>query len=233
MIVAGWCVYSDDSETKKVLDTALKLKDAGVDWFRTKLWAGGTRPERWVPGIGKDGVCTLEAISEIMPAGTEVQTPEHIEACRDLDYIWIGARNCNNFGLLMALSGWSKPIILKRGAGNTVKEMYNLVSILKEVIGVTGDIYVCERGITTFNRTEEIRFTADFSGMCEMMDLGLNVMFDVSHASFDKTKFKRLYDAAKAIGVEHFMFEVYENVDDATSDKQMAISIDELKEIIK
>ena len=67
----------------------------------------------------------------------------------DVDVLQVGARNMQNFDLLRELGKLRKPILLKRGLANTLKEL--LMSA--EYIMASGNeqVILCERGIRTFD----------------------------------------------------------------------------------
>jgi hypothetical protein len=67
MIIAGPCLYADFTDRERVLDTAKALKGT-VDFFRCKLWGGGTTPEKYQAGFGNKGLADLDFIRmEMLP----------------------------------------------------------------------------------------------------------------------------------------------------------------------
>ena len=79
----------------------------------------------------------------------------------DVDMLQVGARNMQNFDLLRELGKLDKPILLKRGLANTLKEL--LMSA--EYIMASGNerVILCERGIRTFS--DYTRNTLDISAV--------------------------------------------------------------------
>ena len=66
----------------------------------------------------------------------------------DIDLIQVGAKNMQNYTLLEALGKLDKPVLLKRGNGNTIEELlYSAEYILSNG---NPNVILCERGIRTF-----------------------------------------------------------------------------------
>ena len=85
-----------------------------------------------------------------------------------------------NFELLKALGKLDKPVLLKRGWANTVKEL--LTSAEHIMSGGNEQIVLCERGIRTFETAT--RNTLDLSAVAVIKDLSrLPVIVDPSHAT--------------------------------------------------
>lgn len=72
----------------------------------------------------------------------------HIPLFEEVDLIQVGARNMQNFELLKELGKLQKPILLKRGLANTMKEW--LMSAEYIMAGGNENVILCERGIRTF-----------------------------------------------------------------------------------
>ena len=162
MIIAGPCLFVDDYDAKEIYDTSLALRGV-VDMFRCKLWGGGTLPIRYFPGVGARGLPLLETINQFLPAGTEVQTPEHVDLCGGLDFLWIGARNSQNYALLEAVAKFKGSIFIKRGFGMTINETMGLFDIMKAVH--SREVYIVERGVTIFDRLDNSRWSPDLEGV--------------------------------------------------------------------
>ena len=98
----------------------------------------------------------------------------------DVDVLQVGARNMQNFDLLRELGKLRKPILLKRGLANTLKEL--LMSA--EYIMASGNeqVILCERGIRTFD--DYTRNTLDLAAVPMLHELThLPVIVDPSHAT--------------------------------------------------
>lgn len=234
MILAGNCLYIDDSFGKEVWDTAIGLRSADI--FRCKIWGGGTTNEKYFSGIGEKGLKLLKKINDhILPVATEIQIPEHLDICRNnIDHIWIGARNSQNYALLEKAAKWPGRVFVKRGFGMTMDELIGIYDIM--VKRHNKKIYVVERGINTFDRTPDLRWGLDFRGVVylkkERPDIFDNLLLDASHGSGYFAYIEDTYEAFKHLGVKHFMFEVYANVKEAVTDKYQGISVDYFEKIV-
>ena len=92
----------------------------------------------------------------------------------------IGTRNMANFGLLQAVGGAGKPVLLKRGMTATIEEWL----MAAEYIAQRGnlDVVLCERGIRTFEPAT--RNTLDISAVPVVQAKShLPVIVDPSHAA--------------------------------------------------
>lgn len=232
MIIAGWCLLTEKNYEIELIKTAKELAEIPeVRWFRCKIWGGGTTPEVWNYGIGNAGIEVLEYINKnIMPVMTEVRTLEQINLCRNLDGLWIGARNAQNYDIYKDLQYTNKKIIIKRHPAMTIDETVGIYNIA-QMLGIR-DVTICERGIATHDRKPENRWRPDYLGMLQLMAKGIPICFDISHSSAYPEYFKRLYDGAKMMGINDFMIEVYNDKKNMLTDKQWGIDINELKNII-
>jgi chorismate mutase len=103
-LIAGPC--SAESE-EQLLETAKKLKDNDISFFRAGIWKPRTHPGSF-EGVGIKGLRWLAKVKEItsLPVGTEVAIPEHVKACikYNIDVLWIGARTTPNPFAVQALA---------------------------------------------------------------------------------------------------------------------------------
>ncbi len=85
----------------------------------------------------------------------------HLPLFEDVDVIQVGARNMQNFELLKELGKTRKPILIKRGLANTIKEL--LMSAEYIMASGNENVILCERGIRTFETAT--RNTLDLSAV--------------------------------------------------------------------
>ena len=98
----------------------------------------------------------------------------------DVDVLQVGARNMQNFDLLRELGKLRKPILLKRGLANTLKEL--LMSAEYIMANGNEQVILCERGIRTFD--DYTRNTLDLAAVPMLHELThLPVIVDPSHAT--------------------------------------------------
>ena len=243
MIFAGNCLYIDDTgmnsgnDTEDILKTAESLKGVATH-FRVKLWGGGTRVDKYFSGVGYCGLNALEKINdEIMPVGTECQITGHIHMSLDsCDYIWVGARNAQNYGLLEEIASCidNEMVLIKRGSDMTIDDTIGLYDICKKIYKIK-ELYIVERGISTFDRLPTSRWSPDLKGVIrikhERPDIFKNLVVDCSHSVGDSNWIHDTYRAFKAIGIQHFMFECTHDGKSRT-DKNHMLSTAQLKEIL-
>lgn len=235
VIIAGPCSWIEPSQEKSIKDTAGALLNLSVNnnleiWFRCKLWLGGTTPEKFAVGVEEAGLPSLHKIEEIMPTGTEIQTPYQMDYCRGLSYIWVGARSSQNYGLLKYACLFPGNVLVKRHPGMTLDEIIGVYDICEQIY--KKKIYIIERGINTFDRKPESRWTPDFKGIIQLKQLRPDIFertfVDVSHSVSDKAYIPDVYNAFKAIGVENYMVEC--TIDGKSkTDCGQVMSIDELE----
>jgi 3-deoxy-D-arabino-heptulosonate 7-phosphate (DAHP) synthase len=238
LIIAGNCSYLDISEQKHIIDNAYELKAIGVDYFRCKLWLGGTTPEKFMKGIESEGIQTLNWIDKnVIATGTEIHIPEQFALCDKMSYIWIGARNARNYSLLNII-GKVKPdkqeIMIKRAPDMIIAETIGLYDICVKKFNFCP--YIIERGQVNIDRLEDSRWSPDIKGVIrikqERPDIFDRLVIDCSHSVGRKEYIKDIYKAFKAVDCKHYMFESTLDGKSKTDERQM-LSVKELKNIIE
>jgi 3-deoxy-7-phosphoheptulonate synthase len=223
VIMAGPCAVED---LESLSQTAQTLMANGIPFMRAGAYKPRTSPYSF-QGLGKKG---LEILAEVK-AKTGIRIVTEITSVTDLpdylpliDIIQVGARNMQNFELLKALGRTDKPVLLKRGFGNTIEEWLDAA----EYILLEGNrrIILCERGIRTFET--ETRNTLDISSVPIIKKITrLPVIVDPSHASGRSDLIAPLAMASVAAGANGLLIEVHVDPKRALSDKQQALSLDE------
>ena len=235
MIFVGNCLFTSLSEKDKIKDTAKALQGLATH-FRIKLFGGGTKADRYYEGVGKKGIYILQWIqNELMPVGTEIQIPSHIAECNDLAYLWVGARSSRNYALLQALCTlYDGNIMLKRGMDMTIQETIDLYDLIVERYDRYP--YIIERGEVTIDRQEDSRWSPDLKGSIrikqERHDIFDRLIIDCSHSVGKKEYIQDTYQAFKAIGCQHYMFECSIDGKSLTDQRQM-LSVKKLENILK
>ncbi|CAG1002672.1 partial 3-deoxy-7-phosphoheptulonate synthase, partial [Anaerolineae bacterium] len=187
-----------------------------------RILRGGAFKPRTSPydfqGLGTDGLKLLaEAKKETgLPIISELMDPRDTELmCEYVDIIQIGARNMQNFRLLMEVGKAGKPVLLKRGLSATLKEF--LMSA--EYIASQGNskIILCERGIRTFETAT--RNTLDLSAVPVLKEeTHLPIFIDPSHSAGRWNLVAPLAKAAIAVGADGLMIEVHTDPENALCD---------------
>ena len=120
--------------------------------------------------------------------------------------IQVGARNMQNFDLLRRLGELRKPILLKRGLANTLKEL--LMSAEYIMAGGNEQVILCERGIRTFD--DYTRNTLDLAAVPMLHELThLPVIVDPSHATGRANLVLPMALASAACGADGLIIEVH------------------------
>jgi len=162
-----------------------------------------------------------------MPVVTEVVDARDVELVTEYaDMLQVGSRNMANFGLLQAVGGSGKPVLLKRGMTATIEEWL----MAAEYIAQRGnlDIVLCERGIRTFEPAT--RNTLDISAVPVVHTKShLPVIVDPSHAAGLRELVVPLSRAAIAVGADGVIVDVHPRPEDALCDGPQAILGSELR----
>jgi 3-deoxy-7-phosphoheptulonate synthase len=235
MIIAGPCLMYDKSDNDWVIETALQCAEAGFDMFRCKLWGGGTSKEKWFDGVGQDGIKILYDIDNIIiPAGTEVRTPEEFAMCKNLSFVWVGARNCQNYSLMKSMAKSEQTVLIKRGQWLGVDSAIKMYQCWKEMLP-NAKVYLCERGTIGIDRPDGSRFALSLNDILMIAEkIGKeNLFVDISHAVEDAQYIEASYKSLKAIGIDNFMFECYNDISKTKTDVKQAVSVQRLKEIVR
>jgi len=131
------------------------------------------------------------------------------------DMLQVGARNMQNFALLKEIGKTKRPVLLKRGMANTLKEL--LMSAEYIMSQGNYDVVLCERGIRTFE--DYTRNTCDLSAVPALKELShLPVIVDPSHGTGVRSLVTPLSKAAVAVGADGLIIEVHPNPEEAYSD---------------
>jgi 3-deoxy-7-phosphoheptulonate synthase len=189
---------------------------------------GGAYKPRTSPyafqGLEEEGLRLLdEARSETgLPFVTEVITPTDVPLVAEYaDMLQIGARNMQNFALLKAIGKTSRPVLLKRGMANTLKEL--LMSAEYVLSQGNYNVVLCERGIRTFE--DYTRNTCDLSAVPSLKELShLPVIVDPSHGTGVRSLITPVSKAAVAVGADGLIIEVHPNPEEAFSDGAQSLT---------
>lgn len=225
-IIAGPC--SVESE-EQIIAVAKSVKESGATMLRGGAFKPRTSPYDF-QGLRAEGIeLLLEAKKETgLPIVTEIMDASHLHLFEDVDVIQVGARNMQNFELLKELGRTKKPILLKRGLANTLKEL--LMSAEYIIAGGNENIMLCERGIRTFETYT--RNTLDLSAVPMLKELShLPVVVDPSHASGISRLVKPMALAATASGADGLMIEVHNDPVHALCDGAQSLTPEQFADV--
>ena len=226
-IMAGPC--SVESE-EQIISIAEDVKKSGATFLRGGAFKPRTSPYAF-QGLGCEGIELLKAAKKItgLPIVTELMSITQLEFFEDVDIIQIGARNMQNFTLLKELGSCGKPILLKRGLANTVKEL--LMSAEYIMAGGNENIILCERGIRSFDNFT--RNVLDLSAIPYLKKVShLPVIVDPSHATGLAWMVPTMSKAAVACGADGIIVEVHNNPQEALCDGEQSITPTEFDKLM-
>ncbi len=219
VVMGGPCAVENERVLREI---ALELKKSGCSVLRGGAFKPRTSPYSF-QGLGEDGLKMLQAVAgELgMVTITEVMDPRDVGLVeRYVDMLQIGARNMQNFNLLKEVGLQQKPVLLKRGLANTVKEL--LMSAEYILSGGNFNVCLCERGIRTFE--EATRNTLDISAVPVVKQLShLPIVVDPSHAAGKWGLVAPLSKAAVACGADGLIIEVHTRPEEALSDGSQSL----------
>ncbi len=225
-IIAGPCSVENKEQ---IIGIAQSIKASGAGLLRGGAFKPRTSPYDF-QGLKAEGLELLFEARKLtgMPIVTEIMNANHIPLFEDVDVIQVGARNMQNFELLKELGKTKKPILLKRGLANTLKEL--LMSAEYIMSEGNPNIMLCERGIRTFETYT--RNTLDLSAVPMLKDLThLPVVIDPSHATGIAKLVRPMAMAAVAAGADAVMIEVHNDPQNAMSDGPQSVTPAEFSEI--
>ncbi len=219
VVMAGPCSVENE---KLLIDIARKVKKSGATMLRGGAFKPRTSPYAF-QGLGEKGLKYLaEARKETgLKVVTELMDVRDTGlVCKYTDVIQIGARNMQNFNLLREVGKTRKPVLLKRGMSNTIKEfLMSAEYILSEG---NFDVMLCERGIRTFE--DSTRFTLDISAIPVIKSLShLPVIIDPSHATGKWGLVNAASKGAVAAGADGLIIEVHPKPEEAFSDGEQSL----------
>lgn len=218
-IIAGPCSVENEAQ---VMEIAKAVKASGATMLRGGAFKPRTSPYDF-QGLKADGIeLLLRAKKETgLPIVSEIMNANHLPLFEDVDVIQVGARNMQNFELLKELGRTRKPILLKRGLANTLKEL--LMSAEYIMAGGNENVILCERGIRTFETYT--RNTLDLSAIPMLRELThLPIIIDPSHATGMARLVKPMALAAAAAGADGLMIEVHNDPPHALCDGAQSLT---------
>jgi 3-deoxy-7-phosphoheptulonate synthase len=228
-VMAGPCsVESRD----QLFETADSVAGAGATILRGGAFKPRTSPYSF-QGLGVEALRYLAEARERtgLPVITEVMEPNQVDIVAEYaDILQIGTRNMQNYSLLTAVGRVARPVMLKRGYGATVEEWLMAAEYI--VSSGNPNVILCERGIRTFETYT--RNTLDLAAVPLLHHLThLPVIVDPSHATGKRWLVKPLAIGGVAVGADGVMVEVHPNPEDALSDAEQQLTIEQFREMME
>ena len=227
-IIAGPCSVETEDQVETI---AKAVKESGAGMLRGGAFKPRTSPYDF-QGLHGEGIRILLEVKKRtgMPIITEIMDIGHLPLFEQVDVIQVGARNMQNFELLKELGRINKPILLKRGLANNIKEL--LMSAEYIMAGGNEQIILCERGVRTFETYT--RNTLDLSAVAVLHELShLPVVVDPSHATGAARYVKPMAMAAAACGADGLMIEVHNDPKHALCDGPQSLTPEQFDDVAK
>ena len=227
-VIAGPCAVENAEMINQAADTCRAL---GVGVMR----GGAFKPRTSPYDFQGHGLAALEWLASAahtrgMGIVTEVLEPADVETVAEqADMLQIGARNMQNFALLRAVGKTNRPVLLKRGAGATVKEWLCAAEYI--LLEGNKNVVLCERGSKGFEG--DTRNTLDLqAALLAKQWSHLPVIIDPSHSSGRPELVGPLCCAAKAAGLDGVIVEMHPCKEEALCDREQALRPSDLAEIV-
>ncbi len=221
-VMAGPC--SVESE-KQLMTTAEAVKAAGATMLRGGAFKPRTSPYEF-QGLGEKGLKLLaKARKETgLAVITELLSENHAGLVAEYaDIIQIGARNAQNFQLLIAAAKTGKPVLLKRGLSMKIEEW--LLAGEYVLANENPNLMFCERGIRTFETYT--RNTLDLSTIPIIkLESHCPIVIDPSQGAGRADLVAAMCKGAVAMGADALLIEVHPNPAEAWSDGAQQLTLE-------
>lgn len=227
-LIAGPC--SVESE-EQIVSIAKDVKKSGANMLRGGAFKPRTSPYDF-QGLKAEGLELLKIARKEtgLPIVSEIMNVGDLHLFEDVDVLQVGARNMQNFDLLRELGRTEKPILLKRGLANTLKEL--LMSAEYIMASGNENVILCERGIRTFS--DYLRNTLDLSAVPMLHELShLPVIVDPSHATGMARMVSPMALAAVGAGCDGLIIEVHNDPAHALCDGAQSLTPADYDKLVK
>ncbi len=227
-LMAGPCSVEN---AEQLFSTADAVKAAGATILRGGAYKPRTSPYEF-QGLGKEGLRLLREARDRtgLKIITEVLSERDVEhVAETADILQIGARNAQNFQLLVECAHTKKPVLLKRGLSERIEEWLLAAEYL--LAHGNPNVMLCERGIRTFETYT--RNTLDLSAVAiAKRESHLPVIVDPSQGCGRADLVIALCVGAVAMGADGLLVEVHPNPAEALSDGQQQVTFDGFRELV-
>ncbi len=228
-MIAGPCAVESRDQLFRIAEFA---KRCGARFLRGGAFKPRTSPYSF-QGLGIEGLRILEDAAKQFDIRivTEAKDCATLPAVAEVaDVIQIGSRNMQNFSLLEAAGRLRKPVLLKRGMGARLSELF----MAAEYIVAQGNpnVMLCERGIRTFETTTRNTFDVGAIAMMKRRT-HLPVVADPSHGIGIQWAVPAMARAAVVAGADAVMVEIHNDPPHALSDGQQALTLPEFEQLAR
>jgi 3-deoxy-7-phosphoheptulonate synthase len=218
-LMAGPCSVENAGQ---LFATAEAVKAGGATVLRGGAYKPRTSPYEF-QGLGPEGLRLLAEARDRtgLKIVTEVLSERDVGHVAEVaDILQIGARNAQNYQLLIEVARSGRPVLLKRGMSEKIEEWL----LAAEYILAHGNPHVmlCERGIRTFET--HTRNTLDLAAVAiAKRESHLPVIVDPSQGCGRADLVVALCCGAAAVGADGLLVEVHPNPAEAMSDGQQQV----------
>ena len=221
VIMAGPCSVES---REQIFAAARAVQSAGAQILRGGAYKPRTSPYAF-QGLGLEGLKLLKEVSDetgILTV-TEVMSPEDVDkVAAHVDILQIGARNMQNYPLLIAAGKSGHPTLLKRGPSASLDEFLLAAEYLLH--HGTQNVMLCERGVHPLDRAYT-RNTLDLNAVPVLKHIShLPVIVDPSHGVGVARYVPALCRAALAAGADGLIVEVHPCPKEALSDGAQSLT---------
>ena len=221
-----------------MLEIAEQIKQSNAHILRGGAYKPLTFPYRSEKYFetGIDGLKWLQKAGQefSMPTVSEATSEENVdEVANYVSMIQIGTRNMQNFNLLKKAARTMKPILLKRGFGNSLRDFLGAAEyILNEG---NSNIILCERGVVApHTHRATSRFLLDLQIVPAIKEIShLPIITDPSHATFWAPWVSSMALASIAAGAAGIMIEVHPDPKNAAVDPLQPLNYHQFKNLMK
>jgi 3-deoxy-7-phosphoheptulonate synthase len=228
-VMTGPCAVESYDQMREAARVA---KEAGATVLRAGAFKPRTSPYSF-QGLQEEGLKILKRAGGETGLITisEVMQPDLVELVGSyVDILQIGARNMQNFPLLIEAGRSGLPVLLKRGPSSTIDEFLLAAEYLLH--HDNRKVLLCERGVHPLDRSYT-RNTLDLNAVPVLKEVShLPVIVDPSHGSGVSRYVPALALAAVAAGADGLMIEMHPNPKAALSDGAQSLTPDQLQELM-
>jgi 3-deoxy-7-phosphoheptulonate synthase len=221
-VMAGPCSVEDE---RQLMTTAHAVRAAGATILRGGAFKPRTSPYEF-QGLGEKGLKLLAKARRQtgLAVITELLSQDHAELVAEYtDIIQIGARNAQNFQLIIAAARTGKPVLLKRGLSMKIEEW--LLAGEYVLANENPNLMFCERGIRTFETYT--RNTLDLSTIPIIKNEShCPIVIDPSQGAGRADLVAAMCKGAVAMGADALLIEVHPNPAEALSDGAQQITLE-------
>lgn len=224
-VMTGPCSIESYAQMR---EAALAAQQAGARILRGGAFKPRTSPYAF-QGMQEEGLKILKQVGEETGLLTisEVMQPDRVElVARYVDILQIGARNMQNYPLLIEAGRSGHPVMLKRGPSATLDEFLLAAEYLLHYRN--DNVLLCERGVHPLDRSYT-RNTLDLSAVPVLKEIThLPVIVDPSHGTGVSRYVPAMALAALAAGADGLMLEMHPTPKTALSDGAQSLTPNQL-----